>query len=138
MAKQAIAKKCAACPVVTNAIEEHHVVPLSYGGKQSGRTVAICGNCHTVVHRCIENVSIPVPRSLARVVAVGRRAKEMFEQGKLEARDRRPTLLVAMDSEHEAYLAQCQTMFNTKSRSATVLAALRFASAYGRRVQPNG
>lgn len=134
MADQSVAKQCASCPVITNAIEDHHVVPLSYGGKLTGQTVPICGNCHTTVHRCIEDPALEPPRILRRVVAVGRRAKELFEQGMLEARDRRPTLLVAMDDEHEAHLATCKILFNTKSRGATVLAALRYSSTHGKRV----
>lgn len=127
------ARKCSTCPTVTPAIEEHHVVPLCYGGKINGRTVTICGNCHTTVHRCIENPKLMPPPNLWRIVMVGRRAKELFNAGMLDARDRRPTLLVAMDDEHERYLSIAQTMFNTKSRSATMLAALRFAVLKGRR-----
>lgn len=122
------------CGVVTRSIEQHHVVPLCYGGKQNGRKVIICGNCHTEVHRCIENLAATPPPYLARIVAVGRRAKQLYENNMLEARDRRPSTVVDLDDVSMRYLAMCAHMFNTKSKSATIRAALKFAATHARKV----
>lgn len=128
-------RKCATCPNITSSIEDHHVVPLCYGGKKNGLTVSICGNCHTTVHQCIENPTFQPPPSLQRIVVVGRRAKELYEKGLLEARDKRPSLLIPLSKEDEQLLIHLSKRFNVKSRSQTMLAALRFAATYAGRVR---
>jgi hypothetical protein len=128
--------KCEACPNVTVAIEGHHVVPLSYGGKDNGLKVPICGNCHTTIHNCIENPELIPPRHLQKYVDVGRLAKARFQAGELEARDRRATTIVdTNDPQVLADLEHVRRLFNTKSRSATLLAALRFAATHAGRVK---
>lgn len=127
--------KCARCPNLTDSIESHHVVPLQYGGKQRGQQILICGNCHTDVHRFIEDDKLRPPPHLKDLVTVGREAKRRFGLGMLEARDRRPSLVVALTSNDEKILEQCSMLFNTKTKSATVLAALKFSAQYARRAR---
>jgi hypothetical protein len=128
-------KRCTRCPNVTDAIDSHHIVPVAYGGKKDGDQVDICGNCHKTVHLCIENPEMPTPPNLRDLIIVGRLAKQWHAEGRLVAKDRRPSLTVALSDRDELLLAEVQRIFNTRGRAATLLAALRFAATHGRRVR---
>lgn len=38
-------------------LEEHHVIPICYGGPKDGKTIFICGDCHEAIHRTAESLS---------------------------------------------------------------------------------
>jgi len=128
------ADRCRRCPATTT-IESHHVVPIAYGGKRDGQQILICSNCHTSVHKHIENPELRPPPNLIDLIRVGREAKRRFLAGELEARDRRPTLVVPMTPADEEALALCKRLFNTNSRAETMLVALRFAAQNARKVR---
>src|ERR1700740_900273 len=107
--------KCTTCPTVTESIHSHHVIPVAYGGKKNGLRVNLCGNCHNLVHKYIENLDDIPPPELTRLVEVGRLAKAQFMAGNLEARDRRPTLLIPLTVDDTKLLRFLSIKFNTKS-----------------------
>lgn len=37
-------------------LEEHHVIPICYGGPKDGKTIFICEDCHAAVHRTAESL----------------------------------------------------------------------------------
>lgn len=127
--------QCTTCPNNNNSVQGHHVFPLSYGGKKSGETANICSNCHILVHQCIENPELVPPPSMRQIVTKGRLAKRLHSEGKLEARDRRPTLLVATTKQDEEVLSYLKVVLNAKSRSETVIKALHFTARNIKRVR---
>ena len=48
------------CPVclkpLGNDVEEHHIIPISYGGKQEGTTVFLHSACHFAIHKTAESL----------------------------------------------------------------------------------
>ena len=48
------------CPIcgkpLLNDVEEHHIIPVSYGGPQEGRTVFLHSACHFNTHKTAESI----------------------------------------------------------------------------------
>lgn len=126
-------RKCLLCPAITSSIEEHHLSPLSYGGKRKGETVLICANCHTEIHKCIEDPTRFIPPWLFAAVMKGRKAKDDFLAGKTVALDRRPSVAILLSNEDERVLAYLSKLFNTKSKSETLLKSMRYAALHASR-----
>lgn len=49
------------CPIcqkpLLDDVEEHHIIPVSYGGDQNGRTVFLHSNCHFNIHKTAESIA---------------------------------------------------------------------------------
>ena len=49
------------CPVCQkpygNDIEEHHIIPISYGGDKNGKTVFLHSSCHFNIHKTAESLT---------------------------------------------------------------------------------
>lgn len=48
------------CPIclqpLLDDVEEHHIIPVSYGGPQEGKTVFLHSNCHFNTHKTAESI----------------------------------------------------------------------------------
>lgn len=119
--------RCPACGNIAEVLQGHHLVPLCYGGKESGRLANICGTCHTGLHSYERDDREP-PRHLAKFVSIVRAARAAFLRGETEARDSRRHIQLHLSPEEEAQLDRLAVHFNTKGRPATLKAMLRLVA----------
>ncbi len=122
--------RCEYCQILTHSLESHHLKPLCYGGKKSGAQVIICANCHTEIHKCIENPGRNIPEHLMYAVSVGRRIKLRYEKGQTVALDRRPSVAILLNEQDEKILEHVARLLNTKSKAETLLKALRYTALH--------
>lgn len=46
-----VSKKECFCCTNKNVSDQHHIIPVQYGGPRSGQTVPVCPTCHRNIHR---------------------------------------------------------------------------------------
>jgi predicted HNH restriction endonuclease len=67
---------CKYCGNTVFNLESHHIVPVSYGGKNSP-VVDLCADCHTNIHNGISGATVKNP-NLTYFISVGRKAKAKY------------------------------------------------------------
>lgn len=98
---------------VNKAVQEHHVIPLEYGGPKNGRTVKLCATCHLTCHYEAEHyhrtgeyiradeefVAPDVNKRAKLIIDYIVRAKSKFESSNESAQDARR--MVGFNCSHE-------------------------------------
>lgn len=120
--------KCELCGEEFPGLDNHHLVPICYGGKEDGATIAICASDHDTLHRLGEDESISienVPNYLKTVVAVVKEAKRRYLNGETEARDKRNKIMLVLEPEEREMMLWLKDRLNSSSQINTLRTCLR-------------
>lgn len=94
-------------------VEEHHIIPISYGGDPKGKTIFIHSNCHFATHKTAESIlsktvknknwfpSVSILERAAPYVQAIIRAKRNFQEGNTDRNKPRRHMIIVNLSDNE-------------------------------------
>lgn len=105
------------CPIcgkiLGDDVEEHHVIPISYGGDPNGKTIFIHSACHFATHKTAESIVAKTVKNknwfpnedllkrAAPYVKAIIDAKRRAQEGEIDIYNKRRRMIVVQLSEYE-------------------------------------